>query len=139
MRQPKSVIAFLSVAALALAGWLAAATSDEPDGLRLPPGFHASVVTDGLGTTIRHLTLRRTGNIYGSTRKDSQVNCGIIALHLDSAHKADQTQRFGSVDGGTGIRFDNDALYASTGSAVYRFTFSADELTPSKEPDLIVD
>src|SRR5690242_12231591 len=82
-------------------------TADEPDGLRLPPGFHATVVAEGIGA-IRHLAVSAKGNIYISTPRDQQGNgngAGIIALHLDSSHKADQTQHFGSVDGGTGIRF----------------------------------
>ena len=64
---------------------------------------------------------------------------GIIALHLDANHHADRTEHFGTVDGGTGIRFHDDRLYASTPSGVYRFTFRGNELVPSSEPDLIVD
>jgi glucose/arabinose dehydrogenase len=43
------------------------------------------------------------------------------------------------VDGGTGIRFYNGALYAASPSAVYRFTFNGKALLPSKEPEAIVD
>jgi glucose/arabinose dehydrogenase len=116
-------------------------TADEPDGLRLPPGFHATVVAEGLGA-IRHLAVSAKGNIYISTPRDQQGNgngAGVIALHLDSSHKADQTQHFGSVDGGTGIRFYDGALYASTPSTIYRFTFTGDELVPTKQPEAIVD
>jgi glucose/arabinose dehydrogenase len=120
---------------------LALAAVDEPDGLRLPPGFHAAVVADALGP-IRHLAVGDNGNIYVSTPREQQGNgkgAGIIALHLSAAHTADQVQHFGSVDGGTGIRFSNGALYASTDSAVYRFTFNGDELVPAKQPDIILD
>src|SRR5262249_17523922 len=48
-------------------------------------------------------------------------------------------QRFSSVDGGTGIRFSNGALYAASSTAVYRFAFSGDALVPTKEPEIIVD
>ncbi len=54
-------------------------------------------------------------------------------------HHADKIQHFGTVDGGTGIRFHDDRLYASTPSGLYRFAFSGNELVPSSEPDLIVD
>src|ERR1041384_7105592 len=124
------------------AGALApAAAVDEPDGLRLPAGFHAAVIAEALGP-IRHLAVRGNGNIYISTPRDQQGNgkgAGIIALHLDAVNRVDQVQHFGSVDGGTGIRFFNDALYASSPSTIYRFTFNGNELVPTKEPDTIVD
>jgi len=123
------------MAASAVALGLAA----EPDGLKLPPGFHATVVAEALGP-VRHLAVRDNGDIYISTPKDQRSSGGgIIALHLDAAHKADQVQHFGTVEGGTGIRFYNGALYAASPSAVYRFTFSGSTLVPTKEPEIIVD
>ena len=95
----------------------------------------ATVVTEGLGP-VRHLAVRANGDIYVSTPKDGG---GIIALHLDSNHKADKIEHFSKVDGGTGIRFYNSALYASSQSGIYRFTFGGDALVPAKEPELIVD
>src|SRR5215471_13321936 len=115
--------------------------SDEPDGLVLPPGFHATVVADALGA-IRHIAVAGNGNIYISTPRDQQGNgkgTGIIALHVDASHKATQVEHFGSVDGGTGIRFYNGALYASSPSTIYRFAFSGNELVPTKAPEAIVD
>lgn len=124
---------------LAAASTLGLAVADQPDGLILPPGFHASVVAEGLGP-IRHLAIRQNGDIYVSTPKDQQNRgSGIIALHVDAHHKADRIQHFGTVDGGTGIRFDRGALYATSASGVYRFTFSSDALVPTKDPELIVD
>jgi glucose/arabinose dehydrogenase len=126
-------------AILIMASAVAFAASEEPDSLTLPSGFHASVVAEGLGP-IRHLAVRGNGNIYVSTPQNQEEHgSGIIALHLDANHQADQTRHFGSVDGGTGIRFHNDRLYASTPSGVYRFTFRGNELVPSSEPELIVD
>src|SRR5215471_3989162 len=98
---------FLVLAGLILASWVVFASAirfaepaaDEPDGLRLQQGFHATVVAEGLGA-IRHLAIRENGNIYVSTPRDQQGNgkgAGIIALHLDAAHKVDQVQHFGSV------------------------------------------
>ena len=141
-------ILFLCLAGLVLVNWIVGASAlatatavDEPDGLRLPAGFHAVVIAEALGP-IRHLAVRGNGNIYISTPRDQQGNgkgAGIIALHLDAANRVDQVQHFGSVDGGTGIRFFNDALYASSPSTIYRFTFNGNELIPTKEPDIIVD
>src|SRR3954454_24290849 len=129
------------VAALIVAAALTLSAADEPDGLRLPAGFHATVVAEGLGA-IRHLAVRDNGDIYVSTPKDQQGNgkgAGIIALHLDASGKAVDTQHFGSIDGGTGIGFHNGALYATSPSGIYRFTFNGNALVPTKDPDVIVD
>jgi len=123
---------------LALAGILPAG-ADEPDGLVLLPGFHASVVADGL-TGGRHLAVRDNGDIYVSTNHaPTAPSVGIYALRLGPDHKAVQTEHFGTVDQGTGIRFYKGALYAASGSGVSRFTFSGNELVPSAAPELIVD
>lgn len=124
----------LSCAILALGFISCPALAAEPDGLTLPPGFHATVVADGLGP-VRHLAVRGNGDIYVST-----LDRGIFALHLDAAHRADQIEHFGAVEGGTGIRFSHGALYATTASGVYRFTFdNGSELVPEKIPQMIVE
>jgi glucose/arabinose dehydrogenase len=115
-----------------------AALADEPDGLILPPGFHASVVADGLGP-IRHLAVRGNGDIFVSTRHGAgQPTTGIIALRLGPDHKAVQTTHFSDVDQGTGIRFHLGYLYASSSSAIYRFAFNANDLVPAAAPEAIV-
>src|SRR6185369_10035376 len=97
-------------ATLIVATAVAFAAAEEPDGLTLPPGFHATVVAEGLGA-IRHLAVRGNGNIYVSTSQNQDgKGGGIIALHLDADHRADKTEHFGTVDGGTGIRFHDDRL-----------------------------
>src|SRR5262245_38911942 len=84
--------------ALLVGSAFAFVAAEEPDGLTLPPGFHANVVAEGLGQ-IRHLAVRSNGNIYVSTSQNQDgKGSGIIALHLDANHHADQTQHFGSVD-----------------------------------------
>src|ERR1043166_3261183 len=96
------------------AGWTALA-ADQPDGLKLPAGFHAAIVAEALGP-IRHITVRDNGDLYISTPRDQQGNgkgAGIIALRLDASHKAVDTQHFGSIDGATGIAIYNGALYAT--------------------------
>jgi glucose/arabinose dehydrogenase len=123
--------------ALALTTAAAPAFADEPDGLKLPKGFHAQVVADGLGS-IRHLALR--GNdIYVSTqRAGAAPSMGVIALRLMPDHTILQNTHFGSVDGGTGIRIHNGALYVASGSAIYRFALD-DALAPKAAPETMVD
>jgi glucose/arabinose dehydrogenase len=124
----------LFYAILALGFMSCQALAAEPDNLTLPQGFHATVVADGLGP-VRHLAVRDNGDIYVST-----LDRGIFALHPDAKHRADRIEHFGAVQGGTGIRFYRGALYATTGSGVYRFTFSnGKELVPEKIPQIIVE
>src|SRR5690348_3983162 len=112
----------------------------EPDGLVLPQGFHASVVSEGVGP-IRHLAVRPNGDLYISTPIDRQnKGDGIVAVHMDANHKADRVEHFGTVAGGTGIRFYKGALYAASATGVYRFTFADDNaLLPGKDPEIIID
>ena len=129
--KPGLVIFFALTASLAL--------GSEPDGLILQPNFHASVVAEGLGP-IRHLTVRDNGDIYVSTPVDKQNSgSGIIALRLDTNHKAIQIEHFGTVAGGTAIRFYKGALYAASPSAIYRFSFGKrSELLPGNDPEIVV-
>lgn len=128
----------LTSVALIAAAAIVAVAAEEPDGLTLPPGFHASVVADSLGP-VRHLAVRPNGDIYLSTPKDAQGRgSGIVAIRLDANHRVSDMQHFGAIDGGTGIRFYKGALYASAPSGVYRFTLSGNELVPHAEPVAIV-
>ncbi len=91
----------LAASLLAVAG---PCLADEPDGLKLPAGFHASVVADHLGV-LRHLAFRDADDLYVSTQWNNTGSSGdIVAIHLDKNHVADKTQRFGVMAGGTGIR-----------------------------------
>jgi len=113
----------------------------EPDSLTLPPGFHASVVTDGLGNMARHMAFAGRSRLYVSTERQGKdaPNSGIIALHLNARHIADRTEHFSAIDNGTAIAFYKGALYTASPSAIYRFKLSGDTLTPSAPPDIIVD
>jgi glucose/arabinose dehydrogenase len=127
-----AVALLLSMATPALAG--------ESAGLMLPPGFHATIVSDGLGAGARHVAVRANGDVYISSRKpkDNVPSVGVWALQMDKNHKAVQTDHFGSAEGGTGMRLYKGALYVAGPDALYRFQFKGNELTPSAKPDVIV-
>src|ERR1700761_7304220 len=117
----------------------------EPDGLVLPPGFHASVVGD-VGNHARHLVFGPNGDLYISTIDFKSLmdpkapHTGILVAHLDKDHKiAGEIQHFGDADNGTGIRFHDGMLYAATPAAIYRFHFSKGEAIPSAAPELVLD
>ena len=130
----------LKFAAALLLAAVIPASAAEPDGLVLPPGFHASVVAEGVGRGARHLAIRANGDIYVSTQaeRDGSSN-GIIALHLDRDHKVVETEHFGTIAGGTGIRLYKDALYAATPTAVSRFDFKGNALVPDAPAKIVVD
>ncbi|MES2294255.1 MAG: sorbosone dehydrogenase [Pseudomonadota bacterium] len=112
----------------------------ESAGLMLPPGFHATIVADGLGAGARHVAVRGNGDIYVSTRrpKENAPLLGVWAIQVDKNHKAIQTDRFGAAEGGTGMRLYKGALYVAGPDALYRYKFKGNELTPSAKPDVIV-
>jgi glucose/arabinose dehydrogenase len=114
------------------------AIAAEPDGLKLPPGFHAEIVADGL-TGARHIAVGANGDIYVSTNTPrGQKPVGIYALRPGADHTA-KPVAFSSVAGGTGIRIHDGALYAATGTTVWRFDFNGDELVPTAPPRAVVE
>jgi glucose/arabinose dehydrogenase len=126
----------LSVAFVAVIA-AAPALGAEPDGLTLPPGFHATVVAEGLGP-VRHMALR--GNdLYVSTRHGQNApSVGIIALRLGPDHKPVETKQIAGLDQGTGIRIYKGYLYAASGAGVSRIRLD-DNLVPTAAPEVIVD
>jgi glucose/arabinose dehydrogenase len=116
------------------------ACAAEPDNLILPPGFHATIVADGLGPFVRHLAFRNKESLYVSTERQTKdaANEGILALHLNANGVADRVEHFSEVDNGTGIAFHDGALYAASANTVYRFRFSGGDLVPTSPPIEIV-
>ena len=127
-----------ALAALALGLLTESVMAQEPDGLTLLKGFHATVIAEGLGAA-RHITVRDNGDLYVSMRRVKGAPAGIVGLRLGSDGKAVQTEHFSTVDGGTGIRMYKGALYAATSTAVYRFTMDSNTLVPTVEPQVIVE
>jgi len=112
----------------------------EPDGLSLPPGFHATVVAEHLGNMTRHMAFRDANRLYVSTspRKEGAPNAGIIALHLDAHHHADRIEHFSSIEGGTAIAVHGGALYAASPNTLYRIPLSGKALVPTAKPQAVV-
>jgi glucose/arabinose dehydrogenase len=127
----------------------AAAKDGDASGssLTLPDGFRATVFADSLGQA-RHMTTRPTGEVYVNTWRSPydttrRVPPGgfLVALRdTNGDGKADQIQRFGgeSGNGGTGIAFFQDAVYAEAGPNILRYRLQPGELVPSAAPDTIV-
>lgn len=130
------VLAVACVLSLAVSPALAS----EPDGLVLPPGFHATVVAAGLGSMTRHMAFRDASRLYVSTRqrKPDAPDSGIIALHLDGHHQADRIEHFTDIDNGTAIAVHDGALYAASRDTLYRIPLSGGALVPAAAPEVVV-
>lgn len=111
----------------------------DPDngGLKLPDGFCALVVADGLGTA-RHLTVAANGDIYVAIRNTQSEKGGIVALRdADGDGRAEVKERFDS-DGGTGIALGNGYLYFAHDTSVVRYRMPKDQLVPPGPPETVV-
>lgn len=101
-------------------------------GLKLPPGFRAVVVAEGLGE-VRFVAVAPNGDIYGKIH-----NGGLVALRdADGDGRAEVKEKFGS-GSGSGIAVHDGWLYYSTNSAVYRYRLEPGQLVPAGEPETIV-
>ncbi len=115
------------------------AMAQETDGIKLPAGFHATVVADKLGV-LRHIAFRDNDNLYVSTQWSATGAAGdVIAIHLDKNRVADKTQHFGAMMGGTGLVVYRGALYAASPARVYRYAFHGKDLVPVSEPTIVID
>ena len=126
-------------AAPAAAPISAAPISAAPNDLILPPGFHATIVADGIAHA-RHLAIRANGDIYVSTRRGAtDPTAGVVAIRLGPDHKAVDIQHFSDIDNGTGIRIAGDKLYTSSPTAVYRFDLSGSALVPAAPAQVVIE
>jgi glucose/arabinose dehydrogenase len=100
--------------------------------LKLPEGFNATVVHEGLGAG-RHLAINANGDLYLASRN------GLVALRDNNGDgTADETQPFGDVKG-TGVQIHGGWLYASDNVGVYRYALKKGELAPSGAKEVVVD
>lgn len=105
--------------------------------LRLPPGFTATIVAEGLGGA-RHIAVNKRGNLYVKLSK-LKGEKGIIYLKDTNADgKFDVQTAFGDYPG-TGIFIRNNYLYASSNDDVYRYKLDNNgEVINPDEPEKIV-
>lgn len=93
-------------------------------GLKLPDGFTALKVTDGLKSA-RHITVAANGDIFVKL-ENLKNGKGIYLLHdANKDGRAEQLTGFGTYIG-TGIYLKDGFLYASSNQDVYRYKLSAD-------------
>jgi glucose/arabinose dehydrogenase len=106
-------------------------------GLKLPSGFGALKVADGLGRT-RHIAVTSNGSIYVKLDR-AKNNSGILFLQdTNGDGKTDKQTGFANY-GGTGIYLKGDYLYASSNENIYRYKLDAQQQVADPEhPETIV-
>lgn len=123
MRISRLALVVSSIVTASLGG---AAAAD----IKVPEGFTATVVQDGLGAG-RHLALKG-GDIYLASGN------GLVAMRdTNGDGKVDETRPFGDVKG-TGVRIFKDWLYVSDDVGVYRYPLKKGELAPSGARETVV-
>lgn len=114
---------------------------DAELGMRVPPGFEATVFADVEGYA-RHLAVRDDGTVYLAltVRMGRGSDMGVVAMRdTDGDRVADITERFAVDIPATELVFFEGDLYVGANTAVYRFRFDGSELVPSSPPEVVVD
>ena len=122
----------------------------DDSGLKLPPGFCATIFADKIGHA-RHLVVAPNGVVYVNTwsgnyyGNDKPHEGGFLVALRDttgSGH-ADVNQRFGGTvgtgsAGGTGIGLYKGALYVEMNDSILRYALTGGSIVPTAKPDVIV-
>jgi glucose/arabinose dehydrogenase/mono/diheme cytochrome c family protein len=119
-------------------------------GLKLPPGFCATVFADNIGHA-RHLVVGPTGVVYVNTwsgryyGNDKPHEGGFLVALQDTkgTGHADVNMRFGDTAqsgsaGGTGVGLYKGALYAEMNDRILRYALPSGSIVPSGRPETIV-
>jgi glucose/arabinose dehydrogenase len=120
----------VSLAMAAVIAGASAANAQVVDDLKLPAGFTATVVQEGLGAG-RHLAVAANGVIYLGGQN------GLVAMRDNNGDgKVDETQPFGDVKG-TEVVIFGDWLYVSDDVGVYRYKLG--QFAPGGAKETVVD
>lgn len=138
----KRFAALLGLAASAAT--VSAVSSPEPracapdnGGLKLPPGFCATLFADSLSAP-RHIVVAPNGDVIVAIRSTQQVPGGVVVLRdANGDGKAEKREKFGSFNA-TEVRLLGNYLYTENGKAILRYQLRAGSMTPQGGPDTIV-
>jgi glucose/arabinose dehydrogenase/mono/diheme cytochrome c family protein len=130
---------------------VAAGCPAHDSGLKLPPGFCATVFADAIGHA-RHLVVSPAGVVYVNTWSGRYYAHGVeppaggflVALRdTRGSGTADAIERFGETAstgaaGGTGIGLYGGWLYAESNDKIIRYRLPADGSVPTGLPQTVV-
>jgi glucose/arabinose dehydrogenase len=124
--------------------------SNNDSGLKLPPGFCATVFADGIGHA-RDMVVAPDGVLYVNTwsgryyGNDTPHEGGFLVALQDKSGggKADVNERFGETvqtggHGGTGIAIYKGAIYAEINDRIVRYSLPSGSILPTGPADTIV-
>lgn len=155
--------AFVAISILSLGLWLASGSiqsivagggpegcANDDSGLKLPPGFCASVFADSVGHA-RHMVVGPNGVLYVNTwsgeyyGNDKPHDGGFLVALQDKAGagKADVQERFGETvetggHGGTGIGIYKGAIYAETNDKIVKYAMEVASIVPKGASTTVV-
>jgi len=149
LKTPLPVLAAMCMAS----SWAQAqnpACPNDDSGLKLPPGFCATVFADGIGHA-RHMVVAPSGVLYvntwsGTYYGDDKPHEGgfLVALRDTSgAGKANAIERFGETvqtggAGGTGIGLYKGSIFAEINDRIVRYSLPAGATVPTGASETIV-
>jgi glucose/arabinose dehydrogenase/mono/diheme cytochrome c family protein len=123
---------------------------NDDSGLKLPPGFCATVFADDIGHA-RHMVVAPSGVVYVNTwsgryygNKPPHPGGFLVALQdKTGAGKADVVERFGETAqtggaGGLGIAIYRGSLYAEINDRIVRYSLPSGAIVPRDPPETIV-
>ncbi|MGC1300703.1 MAG: c-type cytochrome [Alloacidobacterium sp.] len=116
----------------------------DDSGLKLPPGFCATIFADGIGHA-RHMVVAPNGVVYVNTWSGGYYPPNevipeggfLVALQDKSGSgKADVIERFGETvktgaAGGLGVALYNGSIYAEVNDRIVRYSLPAGSLVPT--------
>ena len=124
--------------------------ANDDSGLKLPPGFCATIFADGVGHA-RHMAVAPSGVVYVNTwsgeyfGNDTPHAGGFLVALQDTSGvgKANVVERFGETvqsggAGGTGVGIYRGWLYAEINDRIVRYSLGAGSLVPKDAPVTIV-
>jgi glucose/arabinose dehydrogenase len=122
---------------LTLAKPVAVVADADNAGLKLPAGFGALKVADGIGRA-RHIAVTAQGDVYVKLMRVADGK-GIVRLRdTNGDGKAEDISGMGNY-GGTGIAIKNGYLYASSDEEVFRYKLDAKgEVVSPLQPEKII-
>jgi glucose/arabinose dehydrogenase/mono/diheme cytochrome c family protein len=123
---------------------------NDDSGLKLPPGFCASVFADGIGHA-RHMVVAPSGVLYVNTwsgryygNDEPHTGGFLVALQdKNGTGKADVIERFGETvksggAGGTGIGLYKGSIFAEINDRIVRYALPDGSIVPSGPAQTIV-
>jgi glucose/arabinose dehydrogenase/mono/diheme cytochrome c family protein len=127
-----------------------AACASDDSGLKLPPGFCATIFADGVGHA-RHMVVAPDGVLYVNTWSgryygdDTPHTGGFLVALQDKtgSGKANVTERFGETvqsggAGGTGIGLHQEWLYAEINDRIVRYALPKGAIVPKGASETVV-